>query len=263
MEAAMSGDDQGDDAFPDHEKRSAEVIRVLYGDREDWTVPAEVVRTLREMPTAGEVMHGELGAPRDLEAADIMGRFLTAVWTGDADEWLFTNAMIHNATTVAEHDAFLGRLQGVRRELDGIMLAVLGCDERAMRMQLAAAKAYARLGVPIDQIGRRRAQLVEMTSTPVDCEYDTEAWRSVWRSLCALDEKLQAIDVRKIYDAYIRATRSGNEVTWMAARISLDLDMFGDRTRLLSERTDAAAYSTALKIAVKPFAKAHKHYSPK
>ena len=196
---------------------------------------AEAVRAVRRMPALRKLLDVELGAPLDaVAAAKLTGPYFAAVQTGLADEHI---AVLAGARTRADRDAFAAMLPGVRRQLHGILLALAG-DPTAMRAQPEAAKAYD--GLRPDGIGLRRSRLVGLIERgafeaaiaegPGSYE-ETEAVRE----LREIEPALNRLSAEEILAAYMRAAEAENKAPRTAAKMSIDLDIFGERRSRLGK----------------------------
>jgi len=115
----------------------------------------------------------------------------------------------------------------------------------AAALEAAYRELCARHAAP----GPRRAQLVALIEEPREADDDSK----VVRRLRRIEPSLVDIDESRILDAWRRAIRSRGRSTRRAARLSLDLDMFGDRGRLLPDGADRPALMAAITKAEKAF----------
>jgi hypothetical protein len=230
-------------------------------DRDDdveSSAEAEAVDRIRRMPLLSDVGGHEPGALFDPDAFNVVGRFLGAVMSRHADEHVAARAGAQRAAVAAHLPAVCDVLFFCVRVLEG--------DQQAIDAFQNAYPPPPR--PPPDLVTPRRARLVELIedgtlASAASGGADSEEWLAVMHELRELDPALRA-SADEVLAVYLDAATRGTVVSRTAARISVRLNMFGDRTRLL---VDAGidiedAITTVAKTFKKAFGKPLKSRPP-
>lgn len=237
----------------------------LYDDGEEWSPRAAALDSVRDMPLGSELFAAEPGEPLEYEVAELIGDYVAALLSGYVDDDMFQRAVRQGVATQAQRGEYLAKLRGARRELVGLVLALRDGEPTAVQAQLSAAEAYAQLRAPVDTLGPRRARFVSLLESLAQATADTgtldyERWSQALVELRELEPALRQLKDEAIWSAYAAAADAHAWATQTAARMSLALDLFGDRARHDSDGEGAPHSAIALAACEKSFALAIQRY---
>jgi len=197
---------------------------------------AEAYEAIRSVPRGSDVpAHEPIGA----EVAFGIGAYLGAVLTGLADKTLFDSTLSYlvGKATGDDRRAYLAALGDARRVLRGVFTAL----SEGHSLQLVSKAA--RLFDPPDDVGWRRARLVDAMESALGDFYETGGdldglvWVDTLARLRDIEPALRDVDSETIRTALNYALTFCNKPTRTAARLSLELDLFGDRVTYLDGKT--------------------------